>query len=214
MAIANQADVTKLRQQIKKARDHIQAEEWHKARATLNGLDHPMADRLRAEVTIHFASQPPRTLPFLPLIVAFGVEILFLIGLSYGAWRWTASPPSEVFILPTLASLPYADCTPAEVDAWWAEQHDALDSFLQDASSASRTLPSEALTQRLAHLHQVRADFSSIPPCASMDTRQQVSEVWRTMDDILLALEAWSLGTLDELGVQAVIRGASTVISS
>ena len=45
-----------------------------------------------------------------------------------------------------------------------------------------------------------------------MDTRQQVSEVWRTMDDILLALQAWSLGTLDELGVQAVIRGAGVVV--
>ena len=44
-----------------------------------------------------------------------------------------------------------------------------------------------------------------------MDTRQQVSEVWRAMDDILLALEAWSLGTLDEFGVQAVIRGAGVV---
>jgi len=48
--------------------------------------------------------------------------------------------------------------------------------------------------------------------CASLDFRWEVSEVWRAMDDILLGLEAWSTGTLDDLGVQAIIRTASRVL--
>jgi len=211
MAVTN-SDIGTLRRQLKKARDHIHAEEWHKARATLNGLEHPLADRLRAEVTIHFASQPPKPFPVTPLIAILIVEAILLVAVAYGGWRWSVMPSSQPLILPTLATLPHADCTPATVEAWWAHQREEVAQFVQDASCASRTLPGAQLDQRLARLHEARATFTSPPVCASLDFRWEVSEVWRAMDDILLGLEAWSTGTLDDLGVQAIIRTASRTL--
>ena len=206
-----------IRQQIKKARAHIAAGEWTKARAALKDVDHPKAKELLAEVEAHLAKETSGGFPMVPLLLFFSLVVMLSVGgflLVSRSNRVVTTP-----VLPTLAVAPTSDCTSETVRTWWGVQNVALDRFTQDASSASRTMPGERLDERLASLRQFRADFPDPPECASSEFRMAVNDLLRAMDDTIAALEGWSDGTMDGLAVttalqeaESELRGARTLL--
>ncbi|MEO1444091.1 MAG: hypothetical protein AAFV33_27095, partial [Chloroflexota bacterium] len=198
--------MTDIRHQIKKAQTHIAAEEWAKARATLKDVDHPKAKELLAEVEVHLAEEPSGRFPMVPLIVFFSLVVVLSVSGFLLVSRSGRDVPIPV--LPTLAVIPTSDCTPETVQTWWGVQNVALDTFTQDASSASRTMPGERLNERMASLRQFRADFPDPPECASSEFRMAVNDLLRTIDDTIITLEGWSDGTMDGLAVTTVLQEA------
>ena len=202
--------MTDIRQQIKKAQTHIAAEEWAKARAALKEVDHPKAKELLAEVEVHLAEESSGGFPIVPLIVFFNLVVVLSVGGFLLVSRSGREVPTPV--LPTLAVIPTSDCTPETVRTWWGVQNVALDTFTQDASSASRTMPGERLNERLASLRQFRADFPAPPECASSEFRMAINDLLRAMDDTITALEGWSDGTMDGLAVTTALQEAESAL--
>ena len=202
--------MTDIRQQIKKAQTHIAAEEWAKARAALKDVDHPKAKELLTEVEVHLAEEASGGFPTVPLIVFFSLVVVLSVGGFLLVSRSGREVPTP--ILPTLAVIPTSDCTPETVRTWWGVQNVALDTFTQDASSASRTMPGERLNDRLASLRQFRADFPDPPECASSEFRMAVNDLLRAMDDTIAALEGWSNGTMDGLAVTTALQEAESAL--
>lgn len=198
--------MTAIRQQIKKAQTHIAAEEWARARAALKDIDHPKAKELLAEIEVYLAEEASGSFPMVPLIVFFSLVIVLSVGRFLRVSRSGREVPTPV--LPTLAVIPTSDCTPETVRTWWGVQNVALDTFTQDASSASRTMPGERLNERLASLRQFRADFPAPPECASSEFRMAINDVLRAMDDTITALDGWSNGTMDGLTVTIALQEA------
>lgn len=199
-----------VRQQVRKARFHIAAEEWTKARAALKDVDHPKAKQMLAEVEAHLAEETSGGFPTVPLLVFFGLVVVLSVGGFLLVSRSNRAVPTPV--LPTLAVIPTSDCTLETVRTWWAEQNVALDTFVGDASSASRTMPGERLDERLASLRQFRADFPDPPACASSELRTAIKDLLRAMDDTITALEGWSDGTMDGLAVTTVLQEAESAL--
>jgi len=202
--------MTDIRQQIKKAQTHIAAEEWAKAHAALKDIDHPKAKTLLAEVEVHLAEEASAGFPTVPLIVFFSLIIVLSVGgflLVSRSGREASTP-----VLPTLAVIPTSDCTPETVQTWWGVQNIALDTFTQDASSASRTMPGERLNERLASLRQFRADFPNPPECASSELQMAINDLLRAIDDTIIALEGWSDGTMDGLAVTTALQEAESAL--
>jgi hypothetical protein len=202
--------MTDIRQQIKKARTHIAAEEWAKARAALKDVDHPKAKELLADVEAHLAEDVSGSFPMVPLLVFFSLIVTLSAGGFLLVSRSNRAVPTPV--LPTLAVIPTSDCTPETVRTWWGMQNIALDTFTQDASSASRTMPGERLDERLASLRHFRADFPDPPECASTEFRMAINDLLRAMDDTIIALEGWSDGTMDGLAVTTALQEAESVL--
>lgn len=194
-------DVNLIRQKVQQARQHIAKEEWLKARALLKGLDHPKAQALLAEVETQIAQQKPTSgkFPLLPILGILGIFLLLAIGGSFAFMANRNIPTPEP--LPTIA--PTSDCTPETVRAWWSVQDVALDTFVADASAASRTMPGERLTERLTALQAFRANFPDLPECASSEMRDAIADLLQAIDDTISALERWSNGTAD--GTQTTI---------
>ena len=204
-----------IRQQIKKAQAHIAAEEWAKARAALKDVDHPKAQELRAQVEIHLAEEPIGNFPIIPLIVVFSLVILLALGGLLLFSRSDHEVPASV--LPTLAVIPTSDCTSETVQTWWSVQNVALDTFTQDASSASRTMPGERLDERLASLRQFREDFPAPPECANLEVKAGMTDLTLAMDTTISILEDWSTGDSERVTMelplaQDALRNARTRI--
>ena len=201
--------MTDIRQQIKKAQTHIAAEEWAKARAALKDVDHPKARAMLEQVEARLAAQSGgfpvgRVLALVGMVLVLGIGGFLLMS---GRGESAAVP-----VLPTLAVIPTSDCTPETVRTWWGVQNVALDTFTQDASSASRTMPGERLNERMASLRQFRADFPDPPECASSEFRMAVNDLLRTIDDTIIALEGWSDGTMDGLAVTTTLQEAESAL--
>jgi hypothetical protein len=189
------ADISLIRQKVQQARQHLTKGELHKARALLKGLEHPKAQALLAEVEAQLVLQKPKQAQF-PLIPVFGFLGMFFILLIGGGFALMANrtePTPEA--VPT--TIPTSDCTPETVQSWWAVQDLALDTFVADASSASRTMPGERLTERIAALSQMRNDFPTLPECASHEMQTAIADLLEAMDATIAALERWSNGTAD-----------------
>jgi hypothetical protein len=199
-----------VRQQVRKARSHIAAEEWAKARAALKDVDHPKAKQMLAEVEAHLHEETSGGFPTVPLLVFFSLVVVLSVGGFLLVSRSNRAVPTPV--LPTLAVIPTSDCTPETVRTWWAEQNVALDTFTGDASSASRTMPGERLDERLASLRQFRADFPDPPACVSTEFRVAVNDLLRAMDDTITTLEGWSDGTMDGLAVTTALQEAESAL--
>ena len=123
--------MSNVREQVRKARAHIAAGEWVKARAALKDVDHPKAKELLVEVEAHLAEETSGGFPMVPLMVFFSLVIVLSVGgflLMSRSNRVVTTP-----VLPTLAVLPTSDCTPEMVRTWWGVQNVALDTFTQDA---------------------------------------------------------------------------------
>ena len=202
--------MTDIRQQIKKAQAHIAAEEWAKARATLKNVDHPKAEELLAEVEVHLVEEASGGFPTVPLIVFFSLVMVLSVGGFLMVSHSGRDVPTPV--LPTLAVIPTSDCNPETVRTWWGVQNVALDTFTQDASSASRTMPGERLNERLTSLRQFRSDFPNPPECASSEFRMAINDLLRAMDDTITALEGWSDGTMDGLAVTTALQQAESAL--
>lgn len=184
------ADVTQIRQKVQQARGHIAKGELAKARAILKGIDHPKAQALLAEVEAQLAQKPQASFPIIPFLGFLGVFLLLAIGGGVVLMGGQPTPTPEP--LPTL--MPTADCTSETVRGWWGVQNVALDTFVADASAASRTMPGERLTERISALRQFRADFPALPECASSEMQTAIADLLQAMDDTIAALEAWANG--------------------
>lgn len=209
------ADISLIRQKVQQARQHLAKGDLHKARALLKGLEHPKAQALLAEVDAQLAQQKPKQAQF-PLIPVLGFLGIFLILLIGGGFTLMANrDASTPEPLPSL--IPTSDCTPETVQNWWAVQDLALDTFVADASSASRTMPGERLTERIAALHQLQNDFPALPDCASSEMQTAIADLLEAMDATIVALERWSNGTtngtqtsIDLQNAEAELREART----
>jgi hypothetical protein len=203
-------DVNLIRQKVQQARQHMAKEEWFKARALLKGLEHPKAQALLAEVEEQIAQQKPAggNFPLIPLIGFLGIFLLLALGGGFMFMANRDTPTPEP--LPTIA--PTSDCNSETVRTWWAVQDLALDTFVSDASAASRTMPGERLTERLASLRQFRADFPSLPECASSEMREAITDLLQAMDDTISALERWSNGTADGTQTTIDLQNAETAL--
>ena len=189
------ADISLIRQKVQQARQHLAKGELHKARALLKGLEHPKAQALLADVEAQIAQQKPKQSQF-PLIRVLGFLGIFLILVIGGGFTLMANrdtPTPEPLPSPIATS----DCTSDTVQTWWAVQDLALDTFVADASSASRTMPGERLTERIAALRQMRNDFPALPDCASNEMQTAIADLLEAMDTTIAALERWSNGTAD-----------------
>jgi hypothetical protein len=189
------ADISLIRQKVQQARQHIGKGELHKARALLKGLEHPKAQALLAGVEIQIAQRKPTQakFPLIPVLGFLAVFFLLLIGGGFALMANRDIPTPEP--LPSL--IPTSDCTPETVQAWWAIQDLVLDTFVADASSASRTMPGERLTERIAALRQMRNDFPAVPECASSEMQTAIADLLEAMDATIATLERWSNGTAD-----------------
>jgi hypothetical protein len=203
-------DVNLIRQKVQQARQHIAKEEWFKARALLKGIEHPKAQALLAEVETQIAQQKPASgkFPLLPLFGFLGIFLLLALGGGFMFMANLDTPTPEP--LPTI--MPTSDCTPETVRAWWAVQDVAIDTFVADASAASRTMPGERLTERIASLRQFRTDFPAMPECASSEMREAVTDLLQAMDNTILALERWSNGTADGTQTSIDLQNAETAL--
>jgi hypothetical protein len=189
------ADVSLIRQKVQQARQHLVKGELYKARALLKGLEHPKAQALLADVETQIAQQKSTQTKF-PLIPILGFLVIFSLLLIGGGFTLIANqdePTPEP--IPTV--MPTSDCTAETVQSWWAIQDLALDTFVTDASSASRTMPGERLTERIGALRQTRNDFPALPECANSEIQTTISDLLRAIDDTIAALERWSNGTAD-----------------
>jgi hypothetical protein len=189
------ADISLIRQKVQQARQHLAKGELHKARALLKGLEHPKAQALLADVEAQLALQKPKQaqFPFVPVLGFLGIFFVLLIGGGFALMANRTVPTPEA--VPT--AIPTSDCTSETVQTWWAVQDLVLDTFVADASSASRTMPGERLTERIASLHQMRNDFPAVPECASSEMRTAIADLLEAMDATIAALERWSNGTAD-----------------
>ena len=211
------ANVSLTRQKVQQARQHLAKGELHKARTLLKGLEHPKAQTLLVDVEAQIAQQIPKQAKS-PLMPVLGFLVIFLILVIGGAFTLMANrdtPTPEP--LPSL--IPTSDCTPETVQSWWAVQDLALDTFVADASSASRTMPGERLTERIAALRQMRNDFPPLPECATTEVQMAISDLLQAMADTIAALEHWSNGTadgtqtsIDLQNVEAALRQARTQV--
>ena len=209
------ADISLIRQKVQLARQHLAKGDLHKARALLKGLEHPKAQALLAEVEAQLALHKPKQAQF-PLIPVLSFLVIFLILVIGGGFTLMANrdaPTPEP--LPSL--IPTSDCTPETVQNWWAVQDLALDTFVADASSASRTMPGERLTERIAALRQLQNDFPALPDCASSEMQTAIADLLEAMDATIVALERWSSGTtngtqtsIDLQNAEAELREART----
>jgi hypothetical protein len=189
------ADISLIRQKVQQARQHLAKGELHKARALLKGLEHPKAQALLAEVEAQLALQKPKQaqFPLIPVLGFLGIFFIFLIGGAFTLVANRTEPTPE----PIPTAIPTSDCTPETVQTWWTIQDLVLDTFVADASSASRTMPGERLTERITALRQIRNDFPALPACASNEMRTAISDLLEAMDATIAALERWSNGTAD-----------------
>jgi hypothetical protein len=202
------ADISLIRQKVQQARQHLAKGELLKARALLKGLEHPKAQALLAGVEAQLALQKPKQAQF-PLIPVVGFLGIFLILVIGGTFTLMAN--RDTLTLEPLPSLiPTSDCTPETVQAWWAVQNLALDGFVTDASSASRTMPGERLTERIAALSQMRNDFPALPECASSEMQTAIADLLEAMDATIAALERWSNGTTDGTQTSIDLQNAET----
>ena len=204
------ADISIIRQNVQQARQHIAKGELHKARTLLKGLEHPKAQVLLAEVEAQLALQKPKQaqFPLIPVLGFWGIFFILLIGGGFALMANRDTPTPEP--LPSL--IPTSDCTPETVQTWWVVQDLALDTFVADASSASRTMPGERLTERIAALRQMRNDFPALPECASSEMQTAIVDLLEAMDATIAALERWSNGTADGTQTSIELQNAEVAI--
>ena len=184
-----------VRQKVQQARQLLVEGKVVKARALLKGIDHPKAQALVAQIE----AQNPQTkhntgFPMMPL---FGLLLVVVAVVTAGIviMKASNSPADEHVVVPTL--IPTPDCTQDMVQAWWMEQNQMLDTFMANASAASRTMPGERLTTQLQTLRQMRDDVPDLPVCTSMEMQGAVTELLSAMDAVIDILERWSNGEID-----------------
>jgi hypothetical protein len=202
------ADISLIRQKVQQARQHLAKGELHKARALLKGLEHPKAQALLAEIEAQLALQKSKQaqFPFIPVLGFLGVFFILLIGGGFALMANRDVPTPEA--IPT--AIPTSDCTSETVQSWWAVQDLALDTFVADASSASRTMPGERLTERIEALRQIRNDFPALPECANSEMQTAIADLLGAMDITIAALERWSNGTADGTQTSIDLQNAET----
>jgi hypothetical protein len=204
------ADVSFIRQKVQQARQHLAKGDLHKARALLKGLEHSKAQALLAEVEAQLTQQKPKQaqFPLIPVVGFLGIFLILLIGGAFTLMANRDTPTPEP--LPSL--IPTSDCTPETVQTWWAVQDLALDGFVADASSASRTMPGERLTERITALRQMRDDFPVLPDCASSEMQTVITELLEAMNATIAALEGWSNGTADGTQTSLALQNAEQAL--
>lgn len=197
-------DIATVRQQLKLARDHTREGNLQKAHAALKGVDHPKANDMRAALEARIG-KPQSGFPWGRIFAFLGM--LVIIGGSIGFWMQGAdvNESASANVLPTLAVLPTSDCTPQTVHDWWRVQNVALDTFIQEASSASRTMPGDRLDERLANLRNFRSNFPQAPECATLDFKIAVGDLVTTMGTTIAILEDWSAGNPDRVTLELPI---------
>jgi hypothetical protein len=204
-----------LREQIKQAQALIAAGDLKRARTLLQTIDHPKAQAMLAGVESQLAAQPTGGFPLGRVLALVGMVLVLGVGgllvMTNGS-ETTAAP-----VLPTLAVYPTSDCTQTMVATWWGVQNIALDTFAQDASSASRTMPGQRLNERVGALRQFRADFPGPPDCASIEVQAGVTDLTVAMDATISILEDWAAGdpervTMELPLAQDALRDARTRI--
>ena len=204
-----------LREQIKQAQALIAAGDLKRARTLLQTIDHPKAQAMLAGVESQLAAQTTAGFPLGRVLALVGMVLVLGVGglLVMTGGSETAADP----VLPTLAVYPTSDCTQTMVATWWGVQNIALDTFAQDASSASRTMPGQRLNERVGALRQFRADFPGPPDCASIEVQAGVTDLTLAMDATISILEDWAAGdpervTMELPLAQDALRDARTRI--
>ena len=204
-----------LREQIKQAQALIAAGDLKRARTLLQTIDHPKAQAMLAGVESQLAAQTTADFPLGRVLALVGMALVLGVG---GLLVMTGGSETAVTpVLPTLAVYPTSDCTQTMVATWWGVQNIALDTFAQDASSASRTMPGQRLNARVGALRQFRADFPAPPDCASIEVQAGVTDLTVAMDATISILEDWAAGDPERITMelplaQDALRDARTRI--
>jgi hypothetical protein len=200
------AEISHVRQQVALARKYISEGQLAKAKNCLKGLEHPKAQALLVQIENH-AKHSPQTKVSLPMLLGIGliglVLLLFVLGFALFNHYQDLN-----LTLPTL--IPTPDCSIEIIKLWWDEQNLNLDTFLVNASAASRTMPGERLFETLSAIAFIRLEFDSIPGCANLELQQRFNELLLTMDELLAVLESWSNGELDGTSLSSEFYSAET----
>jgi hypothetical protein len=182
--------IAQIRQRLQQARSAYDAGDYAKARALLKGIDHPKAQAMLAQID---AQAPAKAgFPCLPMALFVGVVGVMAF---FGILLMTQSNTASEAPLPTL--IPTSACTPTMVADWQAHQIETAGQFLSDASSASRTMPSERLATSIANLQALRASMLPPPTCTPLTTQTHHTALLTAMDAVLAPLQNWQAGTLD-----------------
>lgn len=128
----------------------------------------------------------------LPVIGFFAVVLVVGFGIVTLLFN---RPPIEEVLLPTAS--PTSGCTIETVQVWWGIQDVALETFVKDASSASRTMPGERLNTHLTSLKAFLTSFPSAPDCISTDAQKHLTDLLTAMDETIALLSQWANETID-----------------
>lgn len=199
-------DMIEVRQKVKLAREQMAAGDYKKAQTTLKGVDHPKAEELRVTITENLGDVQGGNFPLGRVVGLFVMMVVFVIGGVFFVTRGSANNEPAV-VIPTLAVIPTSDCNPAKVADWWGSTNIELDTFIRDASAASRTIPGERLDDRLEALTTMRREYEQPPACAPIEVRIAAGDISSAMTQTIGILQSWA----DTSNAQTVANTMPTV---
>lgn len=183
---------------IVQARELIQQGKSARARQLLNGLDNPVAQQLLTKIEIISRTSSYHHKSTFQRSLLVGITIVCIFMLLFFTWlaietitqrRATGVLPT---LIPTLTTVP---CGQNDVNTWWQEQSEALNRFIEVASSASRTMPG---TQMENYLYTLNTELEIIdgemPICISPILESAYHDIQSSAHQLLQLIIDWRNG--------------------